>query len=136
MVTRAWPFMLAASATLILTGCAGKTLPPAKANVAGQWRGTWTFEAPPPKLPSTTLPADLTQSGDKVKGTMTVPGSSRTVPVTGTVFGDELRLEGEAATGWLMLRGDTLSGRVYGVFPGTGRLYGVYPETESLTRVK
>ena len=39
-------------------------------------------------------------------------------------------------TGWLTLRGDTLSGRVYGVFPETGRLYGVYPETESLTRVK
>jgi hypothetical protein len=67
---------------------------------------------------------------------MTVPGSARRVPVKGVVYGDEVRLDGENVTGWLALSGDTLTGRVYGVFPESGRLYGVYTESETLTRVK
>jgi len=122
--------------------CTSGIPPNPAANVAGTWRGTWAYQAAPTGSATSAgtgnVEWNLQQNGPKVTGTMTIPQIPQpiTVPVTGTVYGYDFQLDGVNATGWMHVRGDQMSGRVYGVFGQTQWLYGVYPANVALTRAR
>ena len=95
--------------------------PGPSANTTGLWRGTYAYRD------SWNAETNLKQDGAKVTGTLSLPGSpvTRPIPITGTVYGNEMRFDGPNVTGWASVQGDQMTGRVYGVFPETDRLAGV-----------
>lgn len=99
------------------TACAtGPAAPPA-IDVTGEWKGTWEFE--PAHLGSGTVVARFKQDGAKVTGELAVTGPShrsRPTRFNGTVSGDDLRMLGPDVTGWLKVKGNEMTGEVYGIF--------------------
>lgn len=116
---------LAIMALLALAGLSAAAcstgLPGPTANTTGLWRGTYAFRD------SWNAESNLKQDGAKITGDLRLPGSpvTRPIPITGTVYGNDVRFDGPNVTGWATVQGDQMTGRVYGVFPETDRLSGV-----------
>jgi hypothetical protein len=115
MKTTVWALMVVA----ILGGAACATSPgaPPSVDVTGNWSGTWFFE--PSSVGNGMVSARLTQEGSRVTGELTVSGPARTRPsrFEGIVSGDDIRIVGSDATGWLKVKGDEMTGQVNGVLP-------------------
>jgi hypothetical protein len=117
MRLRSWALL--ALAGLPLTACS-TGLPAPTANTTGLWRGTYAYRD------SWNAESNLKQDGAKITGDLRLPGSPvrGPVPITGTVYGNDVRFDGPNVTGWATVQGDQMTGRVYGVFPETDRLGG------------
>jgi hypothetical protein len=107
---------------MLLAGCAaGASTPaaPPSVNVTGKWNGTWSFRNP--AMGGGQVIMDLKQDGAKVTGPMTVTGPTSSEPTNfaGTVSGNEIRLDAAYGSGSLTVKGDEMTGQVYGIMPAT-----------------
>ncbi len=64
---------------------------------------------------------DLKQDGARVTGPMTVTGPTSSEPTNfaGTVSGNEIKLDAAYGSGSLTVKGDEMTGMVYGIMPAT-----------------
>ena len=106
---------------VVLGGCAGASTPaaPPSVNVTGKWNGTWSFRNP--AMGGGQVIMDLKQDGAKVTGPMTVTGPTSSEPTNfqGTVSGNTINLEAAHGSGALTVKGDEMTGMVYGIMPAT-----------------
>ena len=114
--------LLIAGRRVVLGGCAGgASMPsePPSVNVTGKWAGTWSFQNP--SMGGGQVTADLKQEGAKVTGPMSVSGPTSSEPTNfqGTVSGNTVVLEAAHGSGTLTVKGDEMTGMVYGIMPAT-----------------
>ena len=116
-------WMLLAALTLALGACAssGTSMtsgaPPA-ANVTGRWTGSWVFD--PPSAGNGTIVLNITQDGSQVKGTvesLAGPHRGRAGYFNGTMSGNDIRITGPDATGWMKVNGNEMTGEINGILP-------------------
>ena len=88
-------------------------------NLTGKWAGTWSFRNP--ALGGGQITMDLKQDGAKVSGPMTVSGPTSSEPTNfaGTVSGNTVVLNAAHGSGTLTVKGDDMTGMVYGIMPAT-----------------
>ena len=102
---------------VVLGGCAGASTPaaPPSVNVTGKWNGTWSFRNP--AMGGGQVIMDLKQDGARVTGPMTVTGPTSSEPTNfaGTVSGNTITLDAAYGSGSLTVKGDEMSGQVYGI---------------------
>jgi hypothetical protein len=106
---------------VVIGGCAGASKPsePPSVDVSGKWAGTWAFRNP--SLGSGQISMDLKQAGAKVTGPMSVSGPTSSEPTnfSGTVSGNTLVVEAAHGSGSLTVKGDEMTGMIYGIMPAT-----------------
>jgi len=92
---------------------------PPGVNVTGKWAGTWSFQNP--SMGGGQVTMDLKQDGAKVTGPMSVSGPTSSEPTNfaGTVSGSTITLDAAHGSGTLTVKGDEMTGRVYGIMPAT-----------------
>lgn len=109
--------ILLAGLIVVLGGCAGASTPaaPPSVNVTGKWNGTWSFRNP--AMGGGQVIMDLKQDGARVTGPMTVTGPTSSEPTNfaGTVSGNTITLDAAYGSGTLTVKGDEMSGQVYGI---------------------
>jgi hypothetical protein len=113
--------LLVVGLTVVLGGCAGASTSaaPPSVNVTGKWAGTWSFRNP--AMGGGQVTADLKQDGAKVSGPMSVSGPTSAEPTNfqGTVSGNTIVLDAAHGSGTLTVKGDEMTGMVYGIMPAT-----------------
>ena len=115
--------LLIAGLMVVIGGCAGagasKPSEPPSVNVTGKWAGTWAFRNP--TMGSGQVSMDLKQDGARVTGPMTVSGPTSAEPTNfaGTVSGNMITLDAAHGSGTLTVKGDEMTGMVYGIMPAT-----------------
>ena len=113
--------LLVAGLMVVIGGCAGASTPsePPSVNVTGKWAGTWSFRNP--ALGGGQVTMDLKQDGAKVTGPMSVSGPTSSEPTNfqGTVGGNMIVLDAAHGSGTLTVKGDEMTGMVYGIMPAT-----------------
>ena len=113
--------LLVAGLMVAIGGCAGASTPsePPSVNVTGKWAGTWSFRNPAMGGGQVTM--DLKQDGAKVTGPMSVSGPTSSEPTnfSGTVSGNTITLADAHGSGTLTVKGDEMTGMVYGIMPAT-----------------
>ena len=113
--------LVVAGLMVAIGGCASASTPaaPPSVNVTGKWAGTWSFRNP--TMGSGQVSMDLKQDGAKVSGPMTVSGPTSAEPTNfeGTVSGNSIILEAAHGSGTLTVKGDEMTGMVYGIMPAT-----------------
>jgi hypothetical protein len=115
--------LLIAGLMVVIAGCAGggagKPSEPPSVNVTGKWTGTWAFRNQ--TMGSGQVSMDLKQDGARVTGPMTVSGPTSAEPTNfaGTVSGNTIVLDAAYGSGTLTVKGDEMSGMVYGIMPAT-----------------
>ena len=112
--------LLIAGLMVVIGGCAGgASMPsePPSVNVTGKWAGTWSFQNP--SMGGGQVTMDLKQDGAKVTGPMSVSGPTSSEPTNfaGTVSGSTITLDAAHGSGTLAVKGDEMTGRVYGIMP-------------------
>lgn len=104
---------------VVIGGCAGASKPsePPSVNVTGKWAGTWSFQNP--AMGGGQISMDLKQDGAKVTGPMSVTGPTSSEPTSfqGTVSGNTIALEAAHGSGALTVKGDEMTGTIYGIMP-------------------
>jgi hypothetical protein len=103
---------------VFLAGCATtERLPPPTVDVTGTWSGTWHFE--PVSVGSGTVSMTLVQKGAEVRGTMEVVGPTlhRPTRIEGIVTRDAFRVTGPVGDGWILVKGDEMTGELNGFVP-------------------
>lgn len=113
---------LLAGLVVVFAGCAGTASTPSappSANVTGKWAGTWSFRNP--AMGGGQVIMDLKQDGAKVSGPMTVTGPTSSEPTNfqGTMSGNEIKLDAAYGSGSLTVKGDEMTGQVYGIMQAT-----------------
>jgi hypothetical protein len=113
--------LLVVGLIVVIGGCAGASTPsePPSVNVTGKWAGTWSFQNP--SMGGGQVTMDLKQDGAKVTGPMSVSGPTSSEPTNfaGTVSGSTITLDAAHGSGTLTVKGDEMTGRVYGIMPAT-----------------
>ena len=113
--------LLVAGLVVVIGGCAGASTPtaPPSVNVTGKWAGTWSFRNP--SMGGGQVSMDLKQDGAKVTGPMSVTGPTSSEPTnfSGTVSGNTIVLDAAHGSGTLAVKGDEMTGMVYGIMPAT-----------------
>ena len=113
--------LVVAGLIVVLGGCAGASTPaaPPSVNVTGKWAGTWSFRNP--AMGGGQVSMDLKQDGAKVTGPMSVSGPTSSEPTNfaGTVSGSTITLDAAHGSGTLAVKGDEMTGRVYGIMTAT-----------------
>ena len=113
--------LLVVGLIVVIGGCAGTGTPaaPPSVNVTGKWAGTWSFRNPAMGGGQVTM--DLKQDGAKVTGPMSVTGPTSSEPTnfSGTVTGNTITLADAHGSGTLTVKGDEMTGMVYGIMPAT-----------------
>ena len=113
--------LLVVGLMVVIGGCAGASTPsePPSVNVTGKWAGTWSFRNP--SMGGGQVTMDLKQDGAKVTGPMSVSGPTSSEPTNfaGTVSGSTIVLDAAHGSGTLTVKGDEMTGRVYGIMPAT-----------------
>jgi hypothetical protein len=113
--------LVGAGLMVAIGGCAGAGTPeaPPTVNVTGKWAGTWSYRNP--SMGGGQVIMDLKQDGAKVTGPMTVSGPTSSEPTNfqGRVTGDSIVLEAAHGSGTLTVKGDEMTGMVYGIMPAT-----------------
>jgi len=100
-----------------LSACAtGAPSAPPSVDITGNWSGQWVYDDP--SAGNGLVSATFKQTGADVTAALSVTGPTRQHPVsmTGLVSGNELRITGQGA-GSLTVRGDEMSGTVFGILP-------------------
>lgn len=113
---------LLAGLVVVFAGCAGAASTPSappSANVTGKWAGTWSFRNP--AMGGGQVIMDLKQDGAKVSGPMTVTGPTSSEPTNfqGTMSGNTINLDAAYGSGSLTVKGDEMTGQVYGIMQAT-----------------
>ena len=113
--------LLVAGLVVVVGGCAGASAPeaPPSVNVTGKWAGTWSFRNP--SMGGGQVSMDLKQDGAKVTGPMSVSGPTSSEPTnfSGTLSGNTIVLDAAHGSGTLAVKGDEMTGMVYGIMPAT-----------------
>jgi hypothetical protein len=113
--------LLIAGLMVVVGGCAGASTPSESpsVNVTGKWAGTWSFRNP--AMGGGQVSMDLKQDGAKVTGPMSVSGPTSAEPTNfaGTVSGSTITLDAAHGSGTLAVKGDEMTGMVYGIMPAT-----------------
>jgi hypothetical protein len=113
--------LLVVALIVVIGGCAGASTPaaPPSVNVTGKWAGTWSFRNP--AMGGGQVSMDLKQDGAKVTGPMSVTGPTSSEPTnfSGTVSGNTITLADAHGSGTLTVKGDEMTGMVYGIMPAT-----------------
>jgi hypothetical protein len=113
--------LLVAGLIVVIGGCASGSTPsaPPSVDATGKWAGTWSFRNP--SMGGGQVSMDLKQVGAKVTGPMTVTGPTSSEPTNfqGTVSGNTITLEAAHGSGTLTVKGDEMTGLVYGIMPAT-----------------
>jgi len=113
--------LLVAGLIAVIGGCAGAGTPsePPSVNVTGKWAGTWSFRNP--AMGGGQVSMDLKQDGAKVTGPMSVSGPTSAEPTNfaGTVSGSTITVDAAHGSGTLAVKGDEMTGMVYGIMPAT-----------------
>jgi hypothetical protein len=113
--------LLVVGLIVVIGGCAGASTPsaPPSANVTGKWAGTWSFRNP--AMGGGQVSMDLKQDGAKVTGPMSVTGPTSSEPTNfqGTMSGNTITLDAAHGSGTLTVKGDEMTGMVYGIMPAT-----------------
>ena len=113
--------LLVVGLMVVIGGCAGASTPsePPSVNVTGKWVGTWSYQNP--TMGGGPLTMDLKQDGAKVTGPMIVGGPTPADPTnfSGTVSGNSIVLSSAHGSGTLTVKGEEMTGRVYGIMPAT-----------------
>ena len=108
-------FMLGACASSGTSTTGGA--PPAS-NVTGRWAGNWVFE--PSSAGNGQITVSMTQDGSQIKGTVESvvgPHRGRAGFFNGTMSGNDIRITGPDATGWLKVNGNEMTGQINGILP-------------------
>ena len=115
------PKLLIAGLMVLIAGCATTSTPmaPPAVDVTGKWAGTWAFRNP--SLGSGQVTMDLKQVGADASGNMSVSGPTSAEPTVfeGTVTGNSIVLKAAHGSGTLTVKGDEMTGTVYGIMPAT-----------------
>jgi hypothetical protein len=113
--------LIVAGLMVVIGGCASASTPasPPSVNVTGKWAGTWSYRNP--ALGGGQVSMDLKQDGAKVTGPMSVSGPTSAEPTnfSGTVSGNTIVLDAAHGSGTLTVKGDEMTGMVYGILPAT-----------------
>jgi hypothetical protein len=109
---------VALGVSLLAGGCATtEPLAPPAVDVTGTWSGTWHFE--PESVGSGTISMTLVQKGAEVRGSLEVVGPTmhRPTRIEGIVTGDSFRVTGPITEGWIVVKGDQMTGELNGFVP-------------------
>ena len=93
---------------------------PPTVDVTGTWVGSWVYSPPTPG--NGPIKMIMQQTGSKVTGTVDISGTPmpRSGPISAIVQGNQLQiLHPAGVTGSLTVQGDTISGELGGLSPGT-----------------
>jgi hypothetical protein len=115
--------LLVVGLMVAIGGCAGASMTePPSVNVTGKWAGTWSFRNP--SLGGGQVTMDLKQDGAKVTGPMSVSGPTSSEPTNfaGTVSGSTIVLDAAHGSGTFMVKGDEMTGTVFGIMQASVRL--------------
>ena len=115
--------LLVVGLMVAIGGCAGASMTePPSVNVTGKWAGTWSFRNP--SLGGGQVTMDLKQDGSRVTGPMSVSGPTSSEPTNfaGTVSGSTIVLDAAHGSGTFMVKGDEMTGTVFGIMQASVRL--------------
>ena len=116
--------LLVAGLMVAISGCAsgGTSSEPPSVNVTGKWQGTWSYRNQ--AMGGGQVMMDLKQDGARVTGPMSVTGPTSSEPTNfaATVSGSSLVIDAAHGSGTLMVKGDEMTGTVFGIMPATVRL--------------
>jgi hypothetical protein len=93
---------------------------PPTVDVTGTWAGNWAYTNS--SLGAGPIKMSMQQTGSKVTGTVDISGTPmpRSGPISAIVQGNQLQiLHPAGVTGALTVQGDTISGELGGLSPGT-----------------
>ena len=110
--------VLLGAAACASSGTSSTSGAPPASNVTGRWAGNWEFE--PSSAGNGQAIVNLTQDGSQVKGnieTLTGPHRGRAGFFNATMSGNDIRITGPDATGWLKVNGNEMTGLINGVLP-------------------